>query len=137
MPLGHSCVHMGGDMLRGAEVIRGTPGLNQAATTGHSGTQSNRRGPGSQRGLDFKTADWGDKLKYPLERRSVRRLLTHPHGCKDDGKVLGAVVHDVFGLLDQAGLATDLGRNLERTVEKKERDQVTTCKHLAAQLGSI
>lgn len=40
-------------MLRGAEVIRGTRQLNQAATTGHWGTQSNRRGPDSEAGLDF------------------------------------------------------------------------------------
>lgn len=43
-----------GDMLRGAEVIRGTQRFNQAATTGHWGTQSNRRGPHSEVGLDFK-----------------------------------------------------------------------------------
>lgn len=48
-----------------------------------------------------------------------RALFPHPHGCKDDGKVLSAVVHDVFGLLNQTGLATNLGRNLELGIKRK------------------
>jgi len=54
----------------------------------------------------------------------------YPHGCEDDGKVVVTVVHHVLGLLHEAGLATDLGRNLgarrEREREReKERERNT------------
>ena len=44
--------------------------------------------------------------------------VSHPHSCEDDGEVLRGVVHDVFGLLYQAGLPTDLGGNLGGSRDK-------------------
>lgn len=69
----------------------------------------------------FGSADWVPLFVHrssfgnaPLCSPPPKVANTHPHGSKDDGKVVLVVIHDVFRLLHQPGLPADLGCYLGR-----------------------